>query len=146
MKTGTPNIYCDKWHTVIDINYTCIEGIWNKHPVFPQLFKKCTLGIPLCSKRRIWRCHCSGSGHSCGMGLIPALATSTCCRYSQKKNVLGIKNKNCKANDQKVMLLLVSEIIAFFHTPFIFLCAFQKFVLKASLGVLVVAQHVKNWT
>ena len=31
-----------------------------------------------CSGLRIHRCHCSSSGHCCGVGLIPGLGTSSC--------------------------------------------------------------------
>ena len=34
---------------------------------------------------RIWHCHCSSSGHCCGVGSIPGLGTSTCCGHSQKQ-------------------------------------------------------------
>ena len=34
---------------------------------------------------RIQRCHCCGSGYSCGMGLIPGLRTFTCYGYSPRK-------------------------------------------------------------
>ena len=34
---------------------------------------------------RIWHCHCSSSGYCCGVGLIPSLGTSICCKCGQKK-------------------------------------------------------------
>ena len=44
-------------------------------------------GVPLGhSGLRVWCCHCSGLGSSYGVGLIPGLGTSTCCRCSQNNN------------------------------------------------------------
>ena len=45
------------------------------------------------SSLRIWCYHCSGLGHCCGVGLIPGLETSTCCKCNQKKK-LDHKLKN----------------------------------------------------
>ena len=42
-------------------------------------------GVPWWLRRlRIWGCHCSGLGHSCGTGLIPGPGTSACCEHGQK--------------------------------------------------------------
>ena len=37
------------------------------------------------SRLRIQHCHCSGSGHCCGVGSIPGLGTFRCCGHDQKK-------------------------------------------------------------
>ena len=42
-------------------------------------------GVPLwCSWLRIQCCHCSGSGHCCGTGVILGPGTFMCCRLGQK--------------------------------------------------------------
>ena len=53
---------------------------WNK------TFKKKKIpGVSLWhSQLRIWHCHCSGSGHCCGMGLILGPGTSACHGCGQK--------------------------------------------------------------
>ena len=44
------------------------------------------LGVPRWHSRlRMWCCHCCGSSHSCGVGLIPGSETSACCGCGQKK-------------------------------------------------------------
>ena len=39
----------------------------------------------MASRLRIWHCHCYGSGYCCGIGSVPGLGTSACCRYGQKR-------------------------------------------------------------
>ena len=44
-------------------------------------------GVPLWHSRlRIQHCHCSNSGHCCGMGLLPGMETSPCHGCGQKKS------------------------------------------------------------
>lgn len=38
---------------------------------------------------RIWHCHCSVSGHCCGIGSISGLWTATCYRHSKKEKEKG---------------------------------------------------------
>ena len=43
-------------------------------------------GVPWWHRRlRIWSCHCSGSGHCCGTGLISGPGNSICCKHGQKR-------------------------------------------------------------
>ena len=59
---------------------------------------KMSLRVPLwLSSLRMWRCHCSGSGHCCGTDSIPGLETSACCGCSQNKTKQ--KNKMCLSTD-----------------------------------------------
>uniref|UniRef100_A0A8D1NRS6 Epidermal growth factor receptor pathway substrate 15 n=1 Tax=Sus scrofa TaxID=9823 RepID=A0A8D1NRS6_PIG len=47
---------------------------------------KTKLGVPWwLSRLRIWHCHCGGSSHCCGVGLIPGPGTSACLGHGQKK-------------------------------------------------------------
>lgn len=50
--------------------------------------KRLVKEFPVGRGLRIWHltCHCNGSGHNCGSGLIPGPKTSTCCGHSQKTN------------------------------------------------------------
>ena len=49
-------------------------------------YKKSLLGVPWWHSRlRIQCCHCCGSDHCCGLGLIPGPRTSICHGSSQKK-------------------------------------------------------------
>ena len=53
---------------------------------------------------RIQHCHCSSSGHCCGVGLIPGPGASACCRHGpppapQKKQ----KTKNHVAWDRSIL-------------------------------------------
>ena len=60
---------------------------WWVGPILPVIGYQ---GVPWGLNRfRIWRCHCCGSGHSCGSGSVPDLGTSACCGHGQKH----IKNK-----------------------------------------------------
>ena len=46
------------------------------------------MGVPWwLSRLRIWHHLCCGSGHYCGMSLIPDLGTSACCRSGQKEMI-----------------------------------------------------------
>ena len=49
-----------------------------------------------CCGLRIWCCHCSGSGHCCGSGLIPGPETFTCCGSEQPNQTKPNKNKQTK--------------------------------------------------
>ena len=54
---------------------------WN---YYLRFYKSLFSGVPLwCSGLRIWRCHCSGSGCCCDVGLIHSLGTSTCGGHGQ---------------------------------------------------------------
>ena len=61
------------------------KSSWNPlRKEFPQKWLK--FGVPWrLSRLRIWCCHCSSSGNSCGMGSIPGPWTSTCLVCGQRK-------------------------------------------------------------
>ena len=81
---------------------------------------------------RIWCCHCSNLGRSCGKGLIPGLGTSVCCWHGQKK-----KKKKRKRKRKKMHWLCASKSVHCFLPPLLRILlrniktiAFKKLIVK----------------
>ena len=60
-----------------------LQPAWIPLSLWTQKFLE--RGVPRWHRKfRIQHCHCSGSGHCCGMGSVPGPGISACCRCSQK--------------------------------------------------------------
>lgn len=59
---------------------------YHNHCIKIIILQKNVLGVPLWySQLSIPHCHCSGSGHHCGLRSVPGPGTSTCYKRSQEK-------------------------------------------------------------
>ena len=67
------------------VNLGLILMEWEIIPGRKNNIRKYTEEAPLWHRIRIWYCCSCGTGHNCGMGLIPGPGTSTYCRCSQKR-------------------------------------------------------------
>ena len=69
--------------------------------------------------------HCCGFY---GMGLIPGLGTSACCRGSQKKNVnVGYVWKSCACHDKESFTMSLGELLEIIEEGFLFFFFFFFF-------------------
>lgn len=68
---------------------------YHNHCIKIIILQKNVLGVPLWySQLSIPHCHCSGSGHHCGLRSVPGPGTSTCYKRSQEKKKKFF-HKNC---------------------------------------------------
>ena len=66
---------------------------------------------------RIQHCHCNGSGHCCGMGLIPGLGTSICHGQAKKK-----KKERKKEGKKEYMFFWVMWLLKTDFKKVIYIC------------------------